>query len=100
MAAAQFARKQADTPAKLAKLKALPQNKVTLVVKNGKNYYIYADAAQCQCLYIGKEANYQQYQQIRIAQNIADEQQAAAAMNQEAAMDWDSWGPWGPGFFY
>jgi hypothetical protein len=100
LAAAQFTRKQADTPAKLAKLKSLPQYKVTVVVKNGKNYYIYADATQCQCLYVGTETNYQQYQQIRIAQNIVDEQQAAAAMNQEAAMDWDAWGPWGPGFMY
>ena len=60
-----------------------------------------ADAAQCQCVYIGNEASYQNYQQIRIAKNIADEQQASAEMNQEAMMDWNAWGPgpWMPGFY-
>lgn len=99
LAAATFNMKLADTPAKLAKLKTLPQNRVVPVTRNGKLYYIYADATGCQCLYIGNEAAYQQYQQLRIAQNIASEQAAAAEMNQETMMDWETFGPYGPGFF-
>lgn len=104
LSAAQFTMKRADTRAKLANLKALTQNKIMVHTKNGKNYYVYADAAQCQCVYVGTAANYQHYQQIRIAQNIADDQVAAAEMNQAAMMDFGAWGPlggsWGggPGF--
>jgi hypothetical protein len=99
LAAANFTVKLADTPAKLAKLQALPQNKLFAKNRNGKVYYIYADAAGCRCLYIGNQAAYQQYQQVRIAQNIAAEQVAAAEMNQEAMMDWDAFGPYQPGYF-
>ena len=79
LSAAQFTMKKADTPNKLALLQALTQNKIMVHTKNGKNYYIYADAAQCQCLYAGTEINYQQYQQIRLAKNIADDQQIGRA---------------------
>lgn len=99
LAAAGFSMKNADTPAKLANLKTMPQNKVFVQTQKGKNYYVYADAAQCQCLYVGNETAYQNYQQIRIQKNIASEQLMAAEMNQEAMMDWGAWGPWGPGFY-
>ncbi len=99
LAAAQFNMKVADTPAKLANLKAMPQNRVVLHMKNGKNFYVYADAAGCQCVYVGNEAAFQNYQQMRIAKNIASEQLMAAEMNQQAMMDWGAWGPWGPGYY-
>ena len=99
LSAAGFQMKMADTPQKMALLKAMTQNKIMVHPKNGVNYYLYADAAGCQCLYGGVEANYQRYQQLRIAQNIADEQVAAAEMNQSAMMNWGGWGGWGPGFY-
>jgi hypothetical protein len=99
LSAATFTMKLADTPTKLAKLQALPQNKVVPITRNGKLYYVYADAAGCRCIYIGNQAAYQQYQQLRIAQNIAAEQEATAEMNQDAMMDWETFGPYQPGFF-
>jgi len=99
LSAANFTMKLADTPAKLAKLKALPQNRLVALNRNGKTYFVYADAVGCQCVYIGNQAAYQQYQQMRVAQNLAAEQVAAAEMNQEAMMDWDAFGPYQPGFF-
>jgi hypothetical protein len=99
LSAANFTMKKATTPAQLANLKAMPQNQIVVHVKNGNNVYVYADAAQCQCVYVGNEAAYQNYQQIRIAKNIANEQLMAAQMNQDAMMDWGAWGPWGPGLY-
>ena len=99
LSASGFQMKVADTPQKMALLQAMTQNKIMVHAKNGVNYYLYADAAGCHCLYGGVEANYQRYQQLRIAQNIADEQVAAAEMNQSAMMIWGGWGPWGPGFY-
>jgi hypothetical protein len=100
LAAAGFVRTQADTPQKLAKLQALPQNTIVFSQRKKGNVYIYADAAGCSCAFLGNEAAYQQYQQIRTANNIAQMQETTAMLNQEAAMDWGGvWGPYAPGWY-
>jgi hypothetical protein len=98
LAASQFVRNQADTPAKLAKAQAMPQRHMFIATRGSKNYYIYADVAGCQCVYVGNEAAYQQYQQLTISQNIAREEVMAAELNQQATFDFES--AWGPGFYY
>jgi hypothetical protein len=101
LSAAGFVRSQADTPQKLAKLQALPQNTIVFAPRQKGNVYIYADAAGCNCAFIGSEAAYQQYQQLRTANNIAQMQETTAMLNQEAAMDWGGvWGPYAPGWGY
>jgi hypothetical protein len=100
LAAAGFVRQQADTPQKLAKLQALPQNTMVFSQRKHGNVYIYADAAGCNCAFIGNDAAYHQYQQIRTANNIAQMQETTAMLNQEAAMDWGGvWGPYAPGWY-
>jgi hypothetical protein len=100
LAAAGFVRQQADTPQKMAKLQALPQNTIVFSQRKKGNVYIYADAAGCNCAFIGTDAAYQQYQQIRAANNIAQMQETTAVLNQEAAMDWGGvWGPYAPGWY-
>ena len=100
LAAAGFVRLPADTPQRVAKLQALPQNTIVVAQRKGHNVYIYADAAGCGCAFIGNDAAYQQYQQIRTANNIAQMQETTAILNQEAAMDWGgAWGPYAPGWY-
>jgi hypothetical protein len=94
LAAAGFVRLQADTPQKAAKLQALPQNTIVYAQRKRGNAYIYADAAGCNCAYVGNDAAYQQYQQLRTANNIAQMQETTALLNAEAANDWG--GAWGP----
>ena len=91
LAAAGFKMQLADTPEKLAHLKTLTQQKIVMHEKDGKNYYVYADATTCQCLYIGQDSNYQNFQQLQIQKNIAQEQQMSAEMNENAAMNWGMW---------
>ena len=91
LSAAGFKMKLADTPEKIAHLKTLAQLKVVPHDRNGKMYYVYADAAYCQCLYAGNQEAYQRYENLAVKQNIAQ-------MNEAASMDWDMWGPWGPGW--
>ncbi len=71
LAAAGFTRLQADTPERAVKLQALPQNTITYAQRKGGAVYIYADAAGCDCAYVGNAAAYQQYQALRAANNIA-----------------------------
>jgi hypothetical protein len=100
LAAAGFIRQQADTPLKVAKLQALPQNTIVYAQRKKGNVYIYADAAGCNCAFIGNDAAYQQYQQIRAANNIAQMQETTALLNQEAMLDWGgAWGPYAPGWY-
>jgi hypothetical protein len=63
-------------------------NTGSLVQRKGKNYYVYADPANNQAL-VGTPAEYQKYQQLRLAKNLAQDQLETAQLN--------SWGPglWG-----
>jgi hypothetical protein len=80
------------------KLKALPPDKVTLVQKSGKIYYVFPDAANNQA-YVGGPTEYQAYKQLRLANKLSNENLQAAEMNQDAEMNWGGWGGWGgPGF--
>jgi hypothetical protein len=98
LSAAGFKMKQADTPERVAKLNSLPSLKVRYTPKDGKFIYWLADPKFCNCLYVGDEAAYQQYQKLRLQAQIAQQQRDTAEMNQEAAMDaemnWGMWGPW------
>jgi hypothetical protein len=100
LSAAGFMRLQADTPQKMAKLQALPQDMIVYAPRKSGNAYIFADAAGCACAFVGNEAAYQQYQQLRAANNIAQMQETTALLNAEAAADWGGvWGPAVPGWY-
>jgi len=82
------------TAAQQQKLKALPADKVTLVQKDGKTYYVFPDAANNQA-YVGGPKQYQAYKQLRLENKLANDNLEAAEMNQDASMDWGAWGGWG-----
>jgi hypothetical protein len=69
------------------KLKALPPDKVTLVQKSGKIYYVFPDAANNQA-HVGSPTQYQAYRQLRLANKLANANLEAAEMNQDAEMNW------------
>ena len=84
-----------ETAAQEQKLKSLPRNRVTRTTKDGKIIYMYPDVAKNEA-YVGGPKQYQQYQQIRINQKMADENLEAAQMNEDDSMEWNDWGGWGP----
>jgi hypothetical protein len=90
------------TAAQQQKLKALPADKVTMVQKSGKTYYVFPNAAHNQA-YVGGPKQYEAYRQLRMKQKLANEKLEAAEMNLEASqMDWygwGGWGAWGPGWY-
>jgi hypothetical protein len=51
-----FVVKYATTPEKSALLRSLPKDKLVTRRKDGKLYYVYADAARCNCAYVGTPA--------------------------------------------
>jgi hypothetical protein len=57
-----FAVKYATTPEKSAILKSLPPDKLVKRTKDGRPYYVYADAERCNCAYVGTPEAYAAYQ--------------------------------------
>ncbi|OGX14349.1 MAG: hypothetical protein A2351_06615 [Omnitrophica bacterium RIFOXYB12_FULL_50_7] len=88
--------RQAQTPEQLANVQGMTQRKLIPHTKDGRLLYVYADAEACQCVYVGTEQNYQDYQKMVYQTNLADEQEATAEMNSETMFNWGVWGPWGP----
>ena len=72
------------TASQQQKLKALPHDKVTMVQKNGKTYYVFPDAAHNQA-YVGGPNQFETYRQLRLKQK---EKVEAAEMNLDASTDW------------
>ena len=87
LAAAGFHMKEASTPEQLANLQAMTQRTIVLQEQNGQTRYVYADAEDCKCVYVGNERNYDEYQRLSLREEIAED-------NLDASMDWDMWGPW------
>jgi hypothetical protein len=87
-----FKMKLADTPAKMAHLKTLTQQKIVAHQKDGKVYYIYADATNCQCFYWGQEQSYQHFLQLQDQQNIAQEERITTQVEEQQNLDWETMG--------
>jgi hypothetical protein len=95
LSAAGFKLLPADTPKKQELLKTLTPGKLTLITWKGKQFYVQPDVPNNQA-YVGTPAEYQTYQQLRLARQLSNDNLMAAQMNQNALM---GWGAWGPGFY-
>jgi hypothetical protein len=95
LSAAGFRVRTPTTPKQQAIFKAMKPYKMQRRVVNGKLLYAYADAKQG-VIYVGTETEYQAYKKLSAQQQLAEEQQITAVMNQQDAMDdWEGWGPYG-----
>ncbi|HEY5894901.1 MAG TPA: hypothetical protein VIT91_16900 [Chthoniobacterales bacterium] len=84
-------------PDQQALLAKLPAGKVTRITYAGKTYYVLPDRANNQA-YVGGPKQYQAYQQLRLANQLSNENLEAAQLNEAAAMGWGDWGGWGGGW--
>jgi hypothetical protein len=102
LSAAGFHMVPADTPERQQELVSHAPLKIRYYFANGKPHYWLADPYVCNCVYIGNEADYQKYQQLKLQQQIVEREQAAAAMNENAAeAEQFNWAMWPPSpFFY
>jgi hypothetical protein len=97
LSAAGFKTRTPSTAAQEAMFGRMTPYTVERRERNGKILYAYADK-QKHLLYIGGEAEYQQYKQLGLQKSIADSQLQAAQINEDATLyDRTYWGPyWGP----
>ena len=90
-AASGFKMRLADSESKLAQLKELPQRKLVAQNWGGKVSYVYADASDCKCAYVGDEAAYKRFQDLALQRQIAEEDRRAAGRDNPAEMDGGGW---------
>ena len=88
-----FQKQVADTPRKMAHLKTLAQQSFSRHKRHGKLYFVYADAANCQCFYVGDKIEFSHYQDL-------ERQQGSNPIEMDrpdivTGEDW-SLAPWGP----
>jgi hypothetical protein len=60
-----FTMRRADTPDKLRRVRLLPAHKFVARVKDGKRYYLYADAELCKCVFVGGPTALQTFRDLR-----------------------------------
>ena len=81
------------TPKQEQKLKALPPDKITTVVRNGKTYYVFPDVAHNRA-YLGTPDAYQNFLQIVADNKIAEQDRMSVEMGSADSGDWNDWGSW------
>jgi hypothetical protein len=79
-------------PQQQAILAKLPKDKVTPVNYQGSTYYVLPDSMN-NLAYVGGPAQYQDYQRLRVAKQLSNNNLEAAQMNEMD--DWGAWGGWG-----
>lgn len=81
-------------PGQQAILAKLPKDKVSPVTYQGATYYVLPDSMN-NLAYVGGLPQYQDYQRMRVAKQLSNNNLEAAQMNEMNAMDWGGWGGWG-----
>lgn len=98
LTAAGFRARTPQTPKQQQIYAALPPYQVERATVPGKGvFYVYKDE-KAGIAYVGREQEYQQYQQLAIQQQIAQNYYMAAEMERAAAWQW--YGAWGPRAFW
>jgi hypothetical protein len=83
----------ASTPQQEQKLKSLPPDKITLVQRNGKTYFVFPDKAHDR-IYLGTQREYQNYQQMLLDKKIAAQNRVDADMASADGSGWEQWSDW------
>jgi hypothetical protein len=97
LTAAGFRARTPQTPKQQQIYAALPPYQVEWATVKGHVFYVYKDE-KAGIAYIGREQEYQRYQQLAIQQQIAQNYYTAVAMDRAAAFGW--YGAWGPRAFW
>jgi hypothetical protein len=87
-----FTRTNADSVQELDAIRALPQEIVFPQFENGKNYYSYADAQGCQCVYVGTETDFFQFEQIVIRRGAQRNQCIDERLSANQDEQWKTFG--------
>lgn len=83
-----------DTPKRKEIYASLTPYQMQKATVNGKVFYVYKDEKEG-VAYVGREAEYQRYRDLAVAQKIRQDYYMAVEMQYAAAYRWYGWGPRG-----
>jgi hypothetical protein len=92
LAAAGFQIQPANSPGRIASMKALPPHKFVRQTKGTSVTYVYADPTVCNCVYFGSQQAWSSYQAMAFQNRVTDEQRMIALASPNAF----DFGPWDP----
>lgn len=90
LSAAGFKAIAANSPQRVEHLNSLPDDRLTTASLNGHNYFVFPDRAE-NVLFVGQESQYQQYQKMRLDNQMPE----ASVHTAEVGDEWTGWGAWG-----
>jgi hypothetical protein len=64
LVASGFIMRIADTAAKMERLKSIPSHRFIARNNKGVRYYVYADATDCKCAFVGTQKAYDAYREL------------------------------------
>ncbi len=76
-----FVLKTANSPARMAALRALPAHQFVIRSTGGVTKVLYADPTACGCIYVGDEAAYERYRQQMATRQTATDSQIRAVLS-------------------
>ena len=88
LATAGFQMKMAEMTEKLANVQGMAQRELQPHDTDGEVSFVYANALECNCVYVATKASHQRYQQLALEQELADQ------ARENATMEWNTWGIW------
>lgn len=93
LAEAGFQQRLADTPEKRQHLETLIQRKILVYKVQDRLVYVWADAKVCRCLYVGNEAQFQEYAKLGLEEKMERERRTAEEEDKAATLFSQTWGP-------
>lgn len=85
----------ADNQERQEMLNGLPPETITRIPRPDNTYYIYPDPDVCMCLYVGRETEFQNLQQLRASAQQSRQATVAHEVDENQRAGWSPAGPWG-----
>ena len=83
LAQAGFRMVPANTPVRAQKLNDMTALRMNYLSRNGKLSYWFADPYFCHCLYVGDHQNFEQFKQLKLAEQQEDQAQEVTDMAEQ-----------------
>ena len=87
----------ANTSSRQTRLRALPADRITMVQRQGKEYFVFPDVSQ-NVLYVGEKSQLQNYQELRGEHNRVLQEESNKLAVDPMWDEWDDWQPWTGGW--
>jgi hypothetical protein len=84
---------RADTTAQIEALKKLGPDSISVVHRNGRSFYVFADPLGG-LIFVGNEADFARYRKLRASQGSRNQEAELPLVDSQGALILSAWGGW------